>query len=308
MEYTQCRIRGGDNARKDGGVEIVFTGYADQHGQFETVIIAGQQNDAPYLTRKGWQVSEHPVQPDRITVEGRDLIVSLGPQLAQHIEEYAVLEIWLVGADLTGRLVWRRPVIAGEYAPPPTDMPEPDAADETEDAAPVAPPRMLSDGWKIAILVAAAAIMTTAIILISSCPWCEAETADASGPEDPTATPVESEADRLYREGMAAVRAGEAVRAHDLLDRAAARDHCDSSLHLAQSYRSGPTGDDSVAARGDPREALRYLAIACQTCADRARPALESLIAELNDPRSSYAGDDREIALEDLPIVRSLCR
>jgi len=312
MATVACRILDGESARGDGGVDILFEACAEAGRDVRTIVITQSDAAAPYLTRKGWQVSEQQVAPDRVAVDGPDLLISLDPQLARHVREYTVLEIALTGTPLTGRLVWSLPVIAGAPPRAEPDMPEPESDIADESGSPASPaaaaaveepaPGNNRRDRPGMILAGAAALIALAAVLILVCPWCGPDE-EAPPQEVSDGDPV---ADRLYRDGLAALEAGELSRAHGLMDDAAARAHCDASLFLAQSYSNGP-GEGSLAARRDPREALRYLAIACRSCRDRAAPALEELARTLTDDGAAYAADSRSPALEDMPIVRALC-
>src|SRR4051812_50179339 len=40
----------------------------------------------PYLGPQGWQAAEATLHPEEVTTEGRDLVMTLGPQICEHLE------------------------------------------------------------------------------------------------------------------------------------------------------------------------------------------------------------------------------
>ena len=101
-----------DPAKPDGGWALLALP-ADAVGEGRLRI--RRLSDDRHLGPQGWQPSAITLGPFDVSVQGVDALVTLGPEVVAHMQEYVALEIAVEGGP-TGQATWPEDVL-----PPPRE-------------------------------------------------------------------------------------------------------------------------------------------------------------------------------------------
>lgn len=132
-----------DDSRPDGGyarVVLVGQGRAVAAGDIRIFFQKFQGSD-PCLGRRGWQAAEFGFQPRDVDTVGEDLVLIVGPEVVNQIEEDSAIRVRVPAFGIVGDLRWPATLRPTGGLPPLDDG-------ETDDGAfsdPVEPPEPTSE-------------------------------------------------------------------------------------------------------------------------------------------------------------------
>lgn len=104
-----------DPKQRLGGYALVVLHDIDAAAT-ETDIVLQRTADSSYLGPDGWQGGRHSFGPYPVEQSAKDVVVRIGPEIVDHVEEYAQVDLNLPALESSGRIEW-----------PPEVLPSPNA-------------------------------------------------------------------------------------------------------------------------------------------------------------------------------------
>ncbi|WP_043643013.1 hypothetical protein [Caenispirillum salinarum] len=96
-----------DPAHPGGGfARLVLPGKAGDARKKPRVTITRQSNSDSCLGRTGWQAAEHQFKPRKIRVEGSSLVLVLGPEIVDNVDEFTGVTVSVPPLKVSEQLRW----------------------------------------------------------------------------------------------------------------------------------------------------------------------------------------------------------